>query len=89
MKIKFNLTKPEQTHVYFSVEQEKREPLIYYINNKILTEDQFLNINNLILEGNYFGVLGYLEKISNLSLDYVSVFNLCNFILKTFILERV
>jgi len=89
MKLKFNISKPGQKHLYFSVEQEKKEPFIYSINGKMLSCIQQSELEYLINEGKYFAVLYYLQNLCNEILDHDKIFELCNFILKTFIMEKV
>jgi len=89
MKLKFNLGKPGQEHVYFLVEQEKREPFIYLVNGKMLSCIEQSELNDLINQGHYFAVVEYLESISDNNLDHGRVFSMCNTVLKNFIMESV
>ena len=89
MKIKFNLGKPGQTHVYFLVTQEKREPFIYLINGKMLSHIQQAELETLINEGRYFAVVEYLQKMTDVGLDHGRVFALCRSLLENFIGEKV
>ena len=89
MKLKFNLGKPGQKHIYFSVEQEKREPFIYLVNGRMLSCIQQSELNDLINQGHYFAVVEYLESICDENLDHGRVFSMCDTVLKNFIMESV